>query len=459
MRRGLSCGIRGGLSFGMMGGLVVSLLASVSVCASGAELASGERAALEDGLATAKELVRQGDYGSAAAAYEALAATHPGVRKGQRAALEAGLNYERVGRIDKAIEQLDLAVSQAVPSDLSEAALYEKAALCEKHGRTDEALKAVAYLKQGFPYSEQLADALAIEGRVRKLSAGQVASMQAREQEGREVLREMNRLLAGDQYASALAVIENNKSRLSGTGASVAAGLGVGQALCRLREYGKASEVLLPLCGSLDAVAPRSEMAQEAKSLLGRALLDYAEEVYEAGIKQRQGESPATWREVRKYVDGVERMGHDRMQVARAEVMRVALDLVEGDSATAQKRAEHYMKAYAGVKKLKKFPVQVLQLHLLAINAARSLHEMDKALALCEKVKSLYGQLPASQQKDVEGSYRQACYQRFLTLRWMKADPAEIQAAGEEVLARFPDSRHAELVQKQLAGGAAERSR
>lgn len=438
--------------------LVVIVAASCTVWTYGATLEPSELAAIETAFEEAKLFVRQGQYASAAAAFEAVAAANAGTRKGQRAAVEAGINYDRADQVEKALEQFDLAVSRATPSPLSEAALYEKAAMCQRRGRVKEAIQAIDYLRLGFPYSTRLFDALDILAHVHKLTPEQLQALKGLEQQALESLREVNRLMGGDQYEAALQLAEEIKTKFSQSGAALAAAMAEGQILCKLGQFGKACEVMLPLLDRLDAAAPRSEMAQEGRSLVGRAILDYAEGVYEHELRRRSAESPATWKAVREYVERVEFMGHDYRQLARARVMLVALDLVEGDPAKAERRVGIFLKSYGGLKKLRRFPVEVMHFHLLAAETFRVQGKHDRAFALSEKIKQMYGQLPPEDQRGVRDSYRQACYLSFHLLCLMQADRAAIEAAAQEVLNRFPESRQAAQVKRQLGASFSAKS-
>lgn len=112
----------------------------------------------------------------------------PRTPKGQKARVWAGTSYATAGRIDDAITQFDLCVSQGLASAVTEQALHEKARFCADAGRREDALAAVEQLRVGYPESDLLLSALEIRGRLQGLSPEQIERVKAREREAAEIL-------------------------------------------------------------------------------------------------------------------------------------------------------------------------------------------------------------------------------------------------------------------------------
>jgi uncharacterized protein HemY len=150
------------------------------------------------------------------------------------------------------------------------------------------------------------------------------------------------------------------------------------------------------------------------------------------------------------------KLGRSGQQIADARMWLVAVELIEGRYDQADRQARAYLELYSGDLKLRKFPEQVLMMRLLAAEAARRSRNYDRALELNERVRRQFGRLSEDQRwsPKIADLLRCAWYQTYLTLRDMKADPATVRAAGEELIRLFPNSRSAELVGKQLARAA-----
>ncbi len=400
----------------------------------------------------ARQLVKEERYAEAAGVFEAVATAASKTIKGQRAAVEAGDFYGLAGQQQKAVAMYDLAISIGIQAELSEAALMEKALLHEKQGRSDEALKALEHLRLGYPFSGELATALDGMARITGMTADQGNSRKSAELKASAILRQVTYGITSDResdFRAGLETIADLQKDYPDTGAALVAEVIKGEILVNLNELEKAFAVLQPLQGRFEAVAPHSEMARKARCLLGRSVLFQGYDLIEGDVKK---DDPEMLKRLRGYCDQVIAMEYTPHQVAGAQVLLVALELRQRNPVKAESLTNDFISLYTGRRKVNQFSKELMNLHLLAADAARLNGNTSKALAMCEKVKSIYSELP--EQKRHKRAFREiwasAYYKTFMILNWMHADSSAIKAAGEEVIARFPDGPHADAVRKQL---------
>jgi len=425
----------------------------------------GDAVTIEEKEAQAASLAAGGQHAAAAALYEEIALLSRDTLDGQRRAVEAGINYGLAGQADKAISQFDFALSMAVrsrwqegplpgPAVWREAALYEKAVACEQLGCTTEALEAIEHLRLWYPYSNNLSRSLEIKARIESMPPSQLETLRTREQEALAILAEANALLVTNRMSlcpEALRLIERIETLYPETTTAVAAKVAKGGILNSLKEGDRAYEVLLPVVTRYTGAPFGTEIAEKAKNYLCESLLISAESTI---LRERRGQVMSTdaWNTVQSLCERASALGPSYRQDLCIKILRVDAELARRDPVKAETLADEYIQQYTDITKVAN-PAAVMVLYLRAADAARLNKKFEKALMLCEKVKTMYTQLPEGQFARPCGArtaYLNAYYKCFLTLQWANADRAELQAAGEQVIARFPDSHCAKVVRRHL---------
>ncbi len=412
-----------------------------------------EIAAIQAQFEEAKELVRSGDYAAAAALYEQIAAEHPKTMKGQKAAVEAGINYDRAGQTDKAVHQLDFAASLCVASSVSEFALYQKALVCEASGCAQDALAAINCLRIAYPESGQIPGALEIKARIQGMTPQQLEALKARELEAADILAQAAAKLATKtERAEALVLIDRIETHYADTSSAVSALLVKGDTLHALGRYEDAQNAYKQLRDRVVPLAPRSQFAVKARMGVAFERVHRAVQLCEQSIVDRSSKDEGMVEEARAACNGViDASDASPTMLARARALLVEIEIFDQRPERAESLAEEFLtKNYPRQHHLKTYPQWILVMHLGIAEAARMRQNYDKALHKCEEIKQLFSQLPEKRRAAMQPLLKRVYFQNFLALVESRADRERAVAAGHELMTRFPDPRSDDVVTRRL---------
>jgi tetratricopeptide (TPR) repeat protein len=291
-----------------------------------------------------------------------------------------------------------------------------------------------------------------IKGQVEGVSPAQLELQKAKEHQAGEALRALDakfKIPKTDLEAYEMALqIEND---FPGTSAAVSAVAAKGKALIKLHRCDEAYEVYARLLARASTEAPGSPLVDTALRGCSHAILKRGQYLLDRAAKADKNLPQDALDKVRADLNRVIAMKADKKHIARAHLLLAEVEFVSGRLNEAEAMLDKLIVVdYATPEKSQIVFEQILSFHDLLSEVARRLGKFDKAMQTCERIKTLCSELPEDKQSRlVKQALDNACGQRYIILISQHADLAQVEAAGQEVLARIPGSRYADIVRKR----------
>jgi len=410
---------------------------------------------IEEKETQAESLAEAGQHEAAAVLYEEISLQSGDTIDGQRRAVEAGKQYALANQPAIAIQMYDRAIQINLP-EWKQPALYERIVACEQANMPSEALLTIDRLKVECPESSAVIDALDVKARIENLTADQLEDLKNKEREATEILNQARHIVyeLKDGYANALPIIGQVQLDYTDTSAAYSALLLKGEVLHIYNNAEGAYDVYDELLKLVEPIAPNSELAKKAWDSRSFELLRTADWMVSRIRCYEVIGTPAMFETIRTTCNRVIEMDSNMGRVARARSNLVIAEMYEGNLPYAEQLGEQFLSQhYSDPEALAKVPQWIMEFKVLIGEVARRQGNYEKALQLDEEAKTLYEQLPdeVKQQKSVLRQLEAAYFQKYFVLHIQRGlDSWATISAGQEFIARFPNSKKADYIRRVL---------